>query len=58
METLTVSEDSTRAEIERAIKSLRAKAKRLPAHWVDDLEAIGRDVTRWSAGGSGLSTDG
>lgn len=51
-----IADDADRAALEQAIQALRVKAKRLPAHWVDERKVIGREVDRlvamWVRAGS------
>ena len=41
-----ITDDADRATLVVAIRELRARAKRLPAHHVEDLKVIGREVDR------------
>lgn len=51
-----VTDDADRATIEQAIKALRLKAKRMPAHWVDRQQQVADEidalVDRWIAAAS------
>ena len=44
VDTIGVTDTSTRAELKAAIKVLRAKQVRLPAHWVDRRQEIAEEV--------------
>ena len=44
MTALRITDATDRAGIEAAIVALRAKAKRLPAHWVDEQREISDEV--------------
>ena len=44
MDVLRITATSSRADIELAIASLRAKQNRLPAHWVDRRAEVGDEI--------------
>lgn len=54
-EVIHLTDDSSRADIERAIAALKAKHDRLPAHYEEQRAAImaeiEADVDRWLAAG-------
>lgn len=44
MTSVRVTDDSTRDEIAEAIAHLRARAKRMPAHWAERRQEIADEV--------------
>lgn len=53
---VVVTDDADRATIEQAIRALRFKQDRMPAHWTKRREEVGDEidvlVDRWLAAGS------
>lgn len=51
VQTIRITDDADRPEIEQAIRALRFKQDRMPAHWVDRRAEVGEEiddlVTRW-----------
>ena len=39
-----VSDDADRATLEQAIKALRLKARRMPAHWVERRQQVADEI--------------
>lgn len=40
VQAIRITENSSKAHVEEAIKALRAKQNRMPSHWVDAREAV------------------